>query len=327
MTKKSTRTIIESYMSEGASEDARMNFEEWMTDGDLSKEKNEALNDIWTTWPITSISVPESPDSLIDEAEKLDYHNNKNRGRKKTILLWLTSSVAASLALLCVLMWNKVGDEELVSETCLASSHASKAEFALPDGTNVVLNKNSKLYYSGDLSSSTRLVRLIGEGYFDVAKNAEKPFIVMANDVSIEVLGTKFTVSAYEDSEVDAYLEEGSIIAKIPEQDPVILEPNYAVKYDASTKELIKFKESASNHTAWIDGKLEFVNKNLRDIIECLQHWYCVDISCDDMSRASQVRVSMTIKQEGIDEICNALSHITDMSYIIDSNGNVKISF
>ena len=61
--------------------------------------------------------------------------------------------------------------------------------------------------------------------------------------------------------------------------------------------------------------------------MECLEHWYGVDMSCNDVEEASQVYLSMTIRQESIEEIFGALSRIANLSYFIDSRGNVKISF
>lgn len=323
MTKKTINNIIESYMANEVSEEVRVAFDKWITDAESGAEKDKALNDIWENMPLTSASAVEDPFSIIEEAEKIENIESHKSSRRKTTWLWVTSTVAACMAVFAFIGWSRP-EHDL---TCLVSSMTAKGEFVLPDGSTVWLNKNSRLYYLNDLQGETREVRLEGEGYFDVAKDAEHPFIVQAGGMSIKALGTRFTVSAYQDRPVEAYLEEGKIMAKVPEHEPVILVPDQAVRYDSSVKELKTFIETASDHTAWIDGRLEFVNKPLKDIIDCLEHWYCVSITCNDMDMASNVRLSMTIRQEGIDEICKALSTIADLSYFIDSRGNVKISF
>ena len=310
-------------MANEASAEVRMAFDKWITDAESVAEKDKALNDVWENMPLTSASAIEDPFSIIEEAEKIENIESQKSSRRKTVWLWLTSVAAACMAVVAYIGWSRPA----LDETCLVSSVTSKGEFVLPDGTTVWLNKNSRLYYLNDLQGETREVRLEGEGYFDVAKDAAHPFIVQAGGMSIKVLGTRFTVSAYKDRPVEAYLEEGEIMAKVPEHDPVILSPDQAVRYDSSVKELKTFVETASDHTAWIDGRLEFVNKSLKDIIDCLEHWYCVSITCNDMDMAANVRLSMTIRQEGIEEICKALSTIADLSYFIDSRGNVKISF
>jgi len=323
MTKKTINNIIESYMANEASDEVRMTFDKWLTDGESGAEKDKALNDIWENMPLTSASAVEDPFSIIEEAEKIENIESQKSFRRKTVWLWVTSAAAACMAVFAFIGWSRPEHDE----TCLVSSVTSKGEFVLPDGSTVWLNKDSRLYYLNDMQGKIREVRLEGEGYFDVAKDAVRPFVVQAGGMSIQVLGTRFTVSAYKDRPVEAYLEEGRIMAKVPECEPIILTPDQAVRYDASVRELKTFDETASDHTAWIDGRLEFVNKSLKDIIDCLEHWYCVSISCNDMDMASKVRLSMTIRQEGIEEICKALSTIADLSYFIDSRGNVKISF
>ena len=321
MTKKTIKEILESYMRSTPPEEVRASFERWLTDRDSCDEKEEALNAIWDNVPLTSAPVPENPLLIIDEAEKIEGVKSIHR---KNLWIWVTSVVAACMAVFAFIGWNVNDRHECTC--CLISSAESKGEFKLPDGTIVCLNKGTRLYYSNEMKGKVREVMLEGEAYFDVAKDAERPFIVKADDMSIKVLGTRFTVSAFDDGPVTAYLEEGSIMATIPKQDPVILTPNHAVAYDPGSCQLVTYKENASDHTAWVDSKLEFVNKSLKDIIDCLEHWYCVSITCDDMELASEIKLSMTIRQENIEEIFNAISAITDLSYFIDSNGNMRIS-
>jgi ferric-dicitrate binding protein FerR (iron transport regulator) len=311
-------------MSEETSEEVRVAFDEWLTDEVAHEEKMEALNDIWDNMTLTSVSRKEDPLLIIEEAEMIQNVENRRTSRIKSVMLWIASSVAACLAIVAFIGWNNPVKSDT---TCLITSLDSKGEFLLPDGSVVWLNKGSRLYYEDDLKGQEREVMLEGEGYFDVARDHERPFIVKAGKVSIKVLGTRFTVSAYNDSPVQAYLEEGRILAKVPEHSPVILAPDQAVIYDAEKNVFTTFAENASDHTAWIDGRLEFVNKPLKDIMECLEHWYRIDISCNDLDAASEIRLSMTIRQETIDEICRALTTIADLSYFIDSKGNVKISF
>ncbi|MBE6250795.1 MAG: DUF4974 domain-containing protein [Bacteroidales bacterium] len=324
MDSKTIKEIIESYTLEDASEEVRMTFDKWLTEDDCRQEKDAVLNDMWENMPLIQTSGQEDPLSIIEEAEKIQNIESHRKSRRKTVLLWIASSVAACMTIVSLIGWNNSAGSDT---TYLITSVDSKGEFVLPDGSVVWLNKGSRLRYVDDLKGDEREVTLEGEGYFDVVKDAGRPFIVQAGDMSIKVLGTRFTVSAYQGSPIEAYLEEGSILAMAPEHSPLILAPDQAVIYDPEDDRFEAYAENASDHTAWIDGKLEFVNKPLNDIIECLKHWYRVDISCNDIKMASEIRLSMTIRQESIDEICRALTTIADVSYIIDSRGNVKITF
>ncbi|MBQ8838679.1 MAG: FecR domain-containing protein [Bacteroidales bacterium] len=298
-------------------------FERWLIDDSAREEKDKAMRDIWDDMSLADASAPEDPFSIISEAEKLQTVSSMNVSRRKTIWLWTMSAVAACMTVFAAIGWFNAGRYE----TCLASSETSKGEFVLPDGTKVWLNRNSRLYYSGGLDGRNRKVRLEGEGYFDVVKDSMHPFIVEAGRMSIRVTGTSFTVSAYEGRPVKAYLETGSIVACAPGHEEVFLVPDHAVMYDVKDNVFETYNENATDHTAWIDARLEFFNKPLTDIMECLEHWYGIDIICNDMERASDVRLSMMIRQESVEEIMSAIGAIADLSYFIDSMGDVKISF
>jgi transmembrane sensor len=68
------------------------------------------------------------------------------------------------------------------------------SRFELPDGTKVWLNAGSTLNYPQKFRAENRQVELTGQGYFEVTKNPEKPFIVKTTYLAVQALGTLFTV-------------------------------------------------------------------------------------------------------------------------------------
>jgi ferric-dicitrate binding protein FerR (iron transport regulator) len=118
----------------------------------------------------------------------------------------------------------------------------SRATFTLLDGTQVTLNAGSKLRYNSDYGVSDRVVELEGEGYFKVAKDKTRPFVVSTSHMNVKALGTEFNVKAYPgDKTIETTLVEGSV--KIEKFDgikgvnEVILKPNQKLTF---------FKEEAS---------------------------------------------------------------------------------
>jgi len=88
----------------------------------------------------------------------------------------------------------------------------SRAHFTLSDGTAVTLNAGSKLKYDNRFGMEDRVVQLEGEGYFKVAKDANKSFIVKTSHLNVRALGTEFNVKAYAvDNIIETTLVEGSI--------------------------------------------------------------------------------------------------------------------
>jgi transmembrane sensor len=71
---------------------------------------------------------------------------------------------------------------------------------SLPDGSQVILNTNSELSYSSSFGKNDRRVKLVGEGFFNVQRDEQKPFVIDVNQTKVEVLGTSFDVQGYEDA-------------------------------------------------------------------------------------------------------------------------------
>jgi transmembrane sensor len=112
----------------------------------------------------------------------------------------------------------------------------SRAKFSLPDGTTVTLNAGSRLKYDSRFGISERVIELEGEGYFKVAKDASKPFVVKTSYLSVRALGTEFNVKAYpDDRTIETTLVEGSVnIESISDRKVAeihVLKPNQKFTY------------------------------------------------------------------------------------------------
>ena len=133
---------------------------------------------------------------------------NKRTFRTRSIRIF---SAAVAVILLCVMSWlayNYIGPVDMQTVSTLAECRSIQ----LPDGTKVMLNHFSSLTYPERFRGKRREVTLNGEGYFEVSKNAEHPFIVQAEAVRVQVLGTHFNIESYpNDPEVKTTLFEGSV--------------------------------------------------------------------------------------------------------------------
>jgi hypothetical protein len=156
----------------------------------------------------------------------------------------------------------------------------------LQDGTKVWLNADSKLEVLPIFWNKTqRLVRLTGEGYFEVAKvfspgragrGLERvPFIVESQGQRVEVLGTHFNVSAYKGEAIRTTLLEGSV--KVNE---TMLKPNQQSLITQNGS--ITVTEANPNATAWVDGKFRFQKTPLQDVLKEMARWYDVEIVYPD---------------------------------------------
>jgi len=149
----------------------------------------------------------------------------------------------------------------------------------LPDGTKVWLNNASSLRYPTSFSGPFREVELTGEGYFDVAKNETKPFIVKLRDITIHVLGTTFNVMVYNDEpESRTTLISGKVSIEVSKSRPTILTPSQQAVVYGSGDLLVNKNVDTEEVTAWQRGFFHYTKANIRDVLRQLARWYDVEV-------------------------------------------------
>lgn len=186
----------------------------------------------------------------------------------------------------------------------ISTPRGGQYQLQLADGSKVWLNAASSLRFTTNFTGPQRVVELTGEGYFEVAKNAAKPFIVKTNNrQSVEVLGTHFNINTYNDEpEVTTTLLEGSIIVKP-------LNTNYSVMLKPGEQSILQSSGALATlkHVdldkvvAWKNNVFNFNNDNLKTVMRQISRWYNVDIKYEgkvpDIQFSGEVGRNLTLKQ------------------------------
>ena len=188
----------------------------------------------------------------------------------------------------------------------------SRTIVQLSDGSEVHLNYGQDVKYPQVFSEDTREVRLTGEGFFKIASNPEKPFIVKTGKLNVKALGTVFNVFAYSEEEnVQTTLIEGKVIleksAKNGETIPIgAMEPGQHVNYNLKTGAVTSSKGNIEEYVAWIDGKLIFNDTPIMEISEKLSRMYNADITVK--ADAKDYFYTMTLVDEPLFQILDLIS-------------------
>lgn len=193
-----------------------------------------------------------------------------------------------------------VEDDKAMNQ--LVIPYGNQSRLTLADNTVVWLNAGSRLVYPTTFSGKTREVLLFGEAYFEVAKNAEKPFIVKTSDIQIKVLGTHFNVSAYsEDKLIQTVLTEGSV--EIRKNDAsifsgrIVLKPNQMASFSKTTSETALYDVDASYYTLWTKGLLSFDDVDFDKILKKVERFYNISIDFSEPAlRAIRISGKLDLK-------------------------------
>ena len=161
----------------------------------------------------------------------------------------------------------------------LSTPKGGQYQLTLSDGTKVWLNAASSLRFPLVFAGNERKVEMTGEIYFEVAKNANKPFKVISNGQEVEVLGTHFNVMAYPNEKaIKTTLVEGSV--KVSKDNrSTILQPGQQAKVGFNNGIFRTINDvSLEEELAWKDGNFQFNNASLDVIMRQIERWYDVDI-------------------------------------------------
>ncbi len=231
----------------------------------------------------------------IHEEKNIGFGNaeGKNVIRGKRLqprkLLRTAIGVAAAIALSFIVGTGVRLHRENERLSCIVAENSmtiktpdgDKTELTLPDGTTVILNSKTTLRCEGKYGLDERRVTLDGEAFFKVAKDADRPFILTAGDVIIEVLGTKFNVRAYQDkSVIETFLAEGSVklLTSGKDEHQIIMKPSDKVVFDKVSGSMSVTQSDAEIETAWISGGIVFKSAGFGEIMEKLGQHYGVGI-------------------------------------------------
>lgn len=222
--------------------------------------------------------------------------------------------------------------------TEISTKMASRSSMLLPDGTQVFINGNSRIIYNAqDFGKQNREVKLIGEAFFDVAKDARHPFIIHAGVVNIRVLGTAFNVKAYpKQKQVETSLLSGiveittvkdperKIVLKpdekiiIPLDDPEtpVLETEGTTPATYSILQLKKNGHQVLPETAWMNKTLEFDNETFEELAARLESWYSVTIRFTG-DKIGLKRFTGLIENENLQQTLDAMKLSYPFTYTI----------
>tara|TARA_R110002049_G_scaffold123553_4_gene278773 strand:- start:3150 stop:4121 length:972 start_codon:yes stop_codon:yes gene_type:complete len=198
---------------------------------------------------------------------------------KKTIrFTYKNLSIAASFILIIGIAYSVLN----LNKTNVTTLKGERKEVVLADGSRVFLNANSSISYTDDFTEK-RNITLIGEAFFQVAKNTEKPFTVKANNTETRVLGTSFNINSNNGNKTIVSVNTGKVLvqSRINPRNNVVLTKNQQISFLHDTPLKISYGNS-DDLMAWTKNIIVLNNETLKNTIKILENWYNVSIDLKD---------------------------------------------
>ena len=321
-------SILQNFQNGKYSYNDYLKIKTWFNRIEDHKEVEESL---FKQWNELVNNEQGKEDSLQHIFEKVQYNilleDNKRQAKK---VIWNFYRQAAAIFLIPVLvfsLWyyfsNHSPESAIYSQSStqgwieINAPQGARVEFFLPDSTTGWLNSRSKLKYPL-VFNQHRKVELTGEAYFEVKHKNKSDFTVSIPDMDINVIGTKFNVTAYpSEPHSDVVLKEGKV--KIYGKRGILnytLSPDEKATFNSDSRKLIVAQVEADRYTEWKDGYLIIENEPLGNVIGRIERWYNIDMVIQD-EKLKNYRFKATFKDEPIEEVMRLIAKTTPIDYIV----------
>ncbi|MDN5204243.1 FecR family protein [Fulvivirgaceae bacterium BMA10] len=219
----------------------------------------------------------------IVEANKINVPKERSSNRfKRYGIAAFVSVILLTTVFFGLKNYSSYSESKVISLVERTTERGRKSNLLLKDSTRIKLNAQTTIKYAETFKDDIREVQLIGEAFFDVKEDKERPFIVHVGDVSIKVLGTSFNVRAYpEENTLSVSLVTGKVEILKNGHIELTLTPNYEATLTKSSDHLIKSLFDPKLKLAWKDDIIRFEKASFAEIVTVLERWYDVDFIYD----------------------------------------------
>lgn len=231
---------------------------------------------------------------------------------------WLGAVAAAvAIVLLSGLAYLWASREMIINYTTLKVPAGQRVNLILQDSTEVWLNANTTFRYPSSFGSDKREVHLDGEGYFEVSKNKNNPFIVKTELGDIRVTGTKFNVLAYSDlKNFETSLFEGGVDVFKKDKKLLSLKPNQKVVLNDDGMRVLPIE--GTEVYLWRNGLIAFKNRKLEEILPTFEKSFNVEIKVLNRNLPEVTYTGKFRQSEGVDYALRILQRSVQFSYYRD---------
>lgn len=324
-----TDILLQKYIKGEASADERKQVTLWLMESQENMDRYKAERKIFESMLWSEAETDEAEEVIeMDTEEKQKQHKGIVISVRHLFRELIKVAAVVAITLMAVTWF---ADDEAVMPVNyqeMVVPAGQRAELNLSDGTKVWLNSGSTLTFPTSFSDDVRKVTLDGEGYFEVTKNADCPFVVETSKGNIRVLGTEFNVLAYHDDDVwETALLKGSVEIFNPESEETImrLEPNTQVSLREN--KFVKESIGETSRFLWKEGLLCFSNITVEEMFERIELYYGVTIKVNQKQLLEKRYTGKFRTKDGVEHVLKVLQLNHNFTYIKnDENNTITIN-
>lgn len=295
------------------SQEEKAQLNQWIAQSEDNQKEYKAAKEAWDMATPEATYSPNVEKAWEKVSEKTQTKIVSIKQPRKKLSLGLIAAVFVGIIGIGTILNYWLNKEDI---TLYATTNQVE-DFTLPDGTKVWLNKNSQLSFTETFNQKERNVKLNGQGYFEVTSNKDKPFIITSKISKVEVLGTAFSIKAFdEDKTALLSVSEGKVAFSSDKDKQVFVAGEKGILYE--NKEISKYKIDP-NDFAWQKGILTYQNVSLKQVFFDLEENYEIAIATSN-SNILQCTFTGDLSTKNLDQNIEVLSLTIGLDFSKDGN-------
>ncbi len=251
--------------------------------------------------------------------------------RRRRLAAWIGSAAAVALLAFGIFFYmsnhrsGEIPQHRTVSYHTTFSPAGKLKKVLLTDGSVVWLNGNSTLKHPENFADTTREVLLEGEGFFEIAQDAAKPFVVRTGELHVRVLGTSFNIKAYEGlDDISVNVATGKIRVDHGSETLGEVNPDEQITFNKETGMWTAEKYSSRAANGWREGMIRLNGAGMKELSVLFENTFGYTIETN-LRRLEKVRFTAGFRrQDKLNDILDMLCRIPSVNYRIEGK---KITF
>ncbi|SHM00843.1 FecR family protein [Chitinophaga sp. CF418] len=292
---------------------------EWLESAEENREAYRILQEIWLASQ-QQHDEGQVATALHDVKQRIQHHQQKGLIRRYSWQAGIAAAVAG-IIISSILFLRQQPHHQTLAYIEKKTQPGQVLTDTMPDGTIVHLAPKSSIRYTQEFGKHDRNILLEGQAFFEVSKDAHKPFTVLAGDLSVQVLGTRFNVTYYKGVDSAAVsLVDGKVQVNVPAQKKLYeLQPGQELYYDSHDQRAYTRNYDVEATTGWTSRLLVFRNEPLSVVANKLEQLYDVEISFANPAMAGY-KLFARFNDKPLKYILDVIKATDNLDYTINGN-------
>ena len=316
-------TLIAKHFAGECTPDEAITVAHWLEENPSNKAYYDQLQHLWLLAP--QAKTPRNMGFDTESALAKVKATVAGRTRTRSWKPYLRYAAAATIAMLLFALWQTHSSGDKAAE--LATLPTEIQTHALPDGSEVTLNRNSGISVQKGFNQKERRIALRGEAYFEVNPDKERPFVVDMAELEVKVLGTAFNVDNNTDkNKVFISVTHGKV-AVSAHGNTIFLTANQQAVYDKTTQILTPLlpDQQNPNAIAYKNKVFRFEATPLKEVANALHKAYGVQIVLQN-ENLEKCPLTASYNNLGLERVLDLIAESFSIKAIRQTDGTYQLS-